>query len=616
MGNEGQDPVVHQHDAPTVPLTTPTGATQWMPPTAGGASSVVLPAPSVPRRKKSGKLVGAGVGAVAVLIAGAFAVRAVTADEGGYESPTAAAEAFFASIASEDVIGAMDAVLPGEQAAFRQPLIDVIGEMRRLEIASDTADMSAVAGIDIEFADLEFVEQPTNVDDITNVEVNGSASIAVDGAAIPLGDLILDAVGDSDAMNETFEGEDPIEDYVFTTVRDGGGWYVSLGYTVAERARWETGEDEIPSPDAAVQPAGGATPEEGMDVMLDAVEDLDLEGMIAALDPNEFAPLQRYAPLFLDDAQKMVDDAGAEMSIEDREYTVDQDGSKAHLTLSAATVSLAGDGMEVELEYGDGCIRISGSQMETQNFCADDIAQGSEGQTFDDLGLPTEELTALGETVSEAFADMQGSGITMTEVDGQWYVSPLGTMSDTVLSVMQALDRSEIEDIGDAVSAAVNAFFSDFSGSLDDPFGTDPFGEDTGTEDSDGFSAYYECLDASDDVDVRAQCLQDGIDAGTIDPLFVSPQELYPQCGLAEYYEAGFPDFADLSDDEFIALYTEAQTCFQGLVSSGEISEDDGVPMELRDISCYEGRNPDAIEDVDERFDVQGEVFDCLMNAG
>jgi hypothetical protein len=611
---------VHEHGAPTVPVTTPEGATHWNPP---APTSIVLTSAAVPKRPRNVRVVGAAVGGFAVLVAGAFALRAVTADDGGAASPEAAAQAFFDAIADEDMIGAMDAVLPGEQAAFRDPLLDLVSELRRLEIAGEDADASAVAGIDIEFPELSFSALPTNVDDITNVEVDGLATIVVDSAAIPLGDLILDLVGDVEEA-EQFEGSDPIEDYVFTTVREDGGWYVSLGYTLAERARWGAdGEPvtspEIPSLAAAVQPRGGETPEGGMDRMLDAVEDLDIEGLLATLDPNEFAALHRYAPLFLDDAQAEIDGVSTdlEMSIDDREYSVVTDGSTARLTLSAATLQISADGEEVELEFGDGCLRVSGSNVPTEEVCADDVAEGAEVPALDDLGLPTEELGALGETVSEAFADFEGVGITMTRVDGEWFVSPIGTMTDTMLSVMRALDRQEIDDIRDAAAEAVDAFFSDFEGSFDDPFGDDPFGSDEDGFDSgtDSFSGYYECVEDFDDAVERAECFSEGIAAGTIDAYFVSPQELFPQCGLAQYYENGFADYSSLGDEEFIALYTEAQTCFEGLIATGEIDADVGLPLPLRDIACYEGRNPEAIVDVDERFDVQGEIFDCLLAA-
>ena len=41
-----------------------------------------------------------------------------------------------------------------------------------------------------------------------------------------------------------------------------------------------------------------------MDNLVNAAAGLDLAKVIGALNPNEFEALQRYAPLFIDDAQQ------------------------------------------------------------------------------------------------------------------------------------------------------------------------------------------------------------------------------------------------------------------------------------------------------------------------
>ena len=48
-----------------------------------------------------------------------------------------------------------------------------------------------------------------------------------------------------------------------------------------------------------------------MDNLLEGLEALDLTRVVAALNPNEFQALQRYAPLFLADAQASLDEAVA-----------------------------------------------------------------------------------------------------------------------------------------------------------------------------------------------------------------------------------------------------------------------------------------------------------------
>ena len=90
------------------------------------APTAVLPtveaAPNPPGRSK-GKVIGAAVGAVAIVAAGAFAITRLTGDSasGGASSPEAAGEAFLAAIDNEDVLGMIDVLLPGEREYAARP---------------------------------------------------------------------------------------------------------------------------------------------------------------------------------------------------------------------------------------------------------------------------------------------------------------------------------------------------------------------------------------------------------------------------------------------------------------------------------------------------------------
>jgi hypothetical protein len=55
----------------------------------------------------------------------------------------------------------------------------------------------------------------------------------------------------------------------------------------------------------------------------------------------------------------------------------------------------------------------------------------------------------LVEDAQAAFDDLGPLGITVSEVDGAWYVSALGTVADNGLTVLDALDRDELEDLID-----------------------------------------------------------------------------------------------------------------------------------------------------------------------
>ena len=60
---------------------------------------------------------------------------------------------FLDALDDEDVLGLVDVLLPGERATFRQPLEDLVGELQRLEVLSEDADLAKIDGIDISITD-------------------------------------------------------------------------------------------------------------------------------------------------------------------------------------------------------------------------------------------------------------------------------------------------------------------------------------------------------------------------------------------------------------------------------------------------------------------------------
>lgn len=413
-----------------------------------------------PPRRSRGAMIGAIVGVIALLAAGAFALVKITGndDDGGAASPVDAGTEFIEALGNEDILGVVDLLLPGERQTLREPLVDLIDDLVRLEVLSDDATLDKVGGVDLQFTDIEVDEESTSADDIVNLTISGAASIVIDGTAVPIGDLLVEDVFDGerpdlDADEETSEfGDLPI-----TVVERDGRWYVSAAYTVAEILRTRDGAD---IPESGVDAAGADEPELAVDEMLDAIADQDLEQLIGLLDPTEAEALQRYAPLFLDVAQDEVDAAGVDIEITDREYTVDGSGSRRSIGVESLTFR-ASDGLsEFEFTYADGCVsgEIDG---EPQEFCG--VRSGDIDGLSDGLGIGDPEAAQdLFDTLSDVFDDYAPTGIAVHQVDGQWYVSPLRTGFDAIDSVFDALDRNEINDIIDAFTT----FFDSMSGSF------------------------------------------------------------------------------------------------------------------------------------------------------
>lgn len=553
------------------------------------------------RKRSKGALVGAVVGVTALVAAGAFAVVQIGGndDQGGAASAEEVGTQLTAALDNEDVLGVIDLLLPGERDTFRDPMVDMVDNLRRLEVLSLDADLSKIGGLDIQFTDVTVREEPTNVDDIANIYLSGASSVSVDGASVPLGDLLLDELFDGDRpdMDQPADSAE-FDDTKLTVVERDGRWYLSLFYSVAESVR---GDDDIPT--TGIEPVGGDSPEDALDTMFAAISDLDLEATLAVLDPTEAEALHRYAPLFLDEAQDEIDSIGLEWGITDTEYEVRGEGDRRTVAVTALTfqASVPDEG-EVRVEVRDGCLTAT-FEGDEEKFCEDDLQAGA----LEDIGVAGEGTQAFLDTVEEAFSDLEPSGIAVHEVDGQWYVSPLRSYFDILNDLLGALDAQELRDLIDTGTAFAEEVVDDFGGPFGLPFDDgsgDDFGFDEGMSGDD--DALSQCYMLSDSAAAVA-CMNEGIAAGTIDRSFVPAHFRFPECGVAEVY---FDRIYEMSDAEFAAMAEAASPCFLALIESGAVEAWE-VAGELIAPACLEGRNwyTDFDSDFGERF------FDCTFAA-
>ncbi len=454
--------------------------------------------------------------------------------------------------------------------------------MQRLEVIDEDATLEGIAGVDIVFEDEDVEVEETNVDDIVNLRMRASGSGAIDGPALPVGPWIREHVDDEDLAQASTEGE-PQQGEVFpvTAVQEDGRWYVSYAYTWAEVAR--QGMDDGPAiPAEGITPTGGDSPQDAVDTMLDAVEELDLAAIIAALNPGEFGALQRYAPLFVDDGQQALDEAGVRITVDDPALTESGSGDSRSISIDALRVTVEAEGETATMELADGCW-----VAETGGETVDSCEQAEDMTALDDVLEDPEPVEDLLAAVQTAMAGYENPGFIVKRHDGEWFVSPLATLTEQLFAVVGALDRDEIEQLQELAGPALESINRGMSTSLDTGSGSstpDP------TED-----CYME-----GDATAATSCFQELFDAGTIEeidfPLFLQ----YAECGLAEISWSG--EYYTLPDDEFIALVEETAPCFRGLVESGEL-EDWELPLEMVRPECLDGRNWYAVTDDDEYFD-------------
>ncbi|MFZ4809802.1 MAG: hypothetical protein ACOYL9_00520 [Ilumatobacteraceae bacterium] len=549
------------------------------------------------RKRSRGATMGALVGVTAIVAAGAFAVVSITGnDSGGAASPTELGVALTEALNREDILGVLDLTLPSEREVVRQPLIDLVDNLSRTGVFDDSASLGKLGGVDFSFTDVSARSEPTTDPTISNVFLSGSSTVSVDGKTLPLGSLLVDTI---------FEGQRPdmdvaptsseFEDTRLTTVERDGRWYLSAFYSIAESAR---GDADLPAEGVAA--VGADTPEGAVSGLIQAVSDQDLRAFIGVLDPSEAEALQRYAPLFLDEAQQAIDDLGIEWSVTDVKLGAEGSGDRRHVTVTALKFQGTIEDSTIGLSFADGCVStdIDGT---TNEVCGNDSAAFDEILGDADVEVSAE-LKQFSETVSSAFADFDPRGIAVHEVDGKWYVSPIRSYLDAVNDVLAALDQNELTSIVTSFRALIDS--EDFGlGGL--PFGDPLFGTGDAFSDepmtSDPISKCYGIFDAPEAL----ACIQAAIDAGTGDPATLPVTIRYPECGVAEFYWSGV---YSASDADFVATVTAASPCFLDLVASGAVDVNE-VPGELRKPECVEGRNWYTATD----SDYNQRVSDCFF---
>lgn len=274
----------------------------------------------------------AGIGATIATLAAGLGLTTLAlngAGDPGESTPEAAVMRFVEALEAEDVLGMIDILDPAEVPAARASVQTGANEAERVGLVSKGLSLDAVAGVDVEVADLSLTTRRV-FDDVSVVEAAaGTASITFDPAAFPLGDAITGFYDGSSlfgsAIAELGNSDLPVQ---IATVERDGRWYVSTSYTIAEYLRVLDDRPE-PSDVAALSPVGHATPEEAATAWYQALVGLDLQGAAQLAAPGVGDALLRYGNLWLPDAADdlvRLRDEGWQLSVDGLTYDVEDAG--------------------------------------------------------------------------------------------------------------------------------------------------------------------------------------------------------------------------------------------------------------------------------------------------
>ena len=418
-------------------MTPPEGPTPGGPGVPPSVPPVIPPDPTLleggfaPQPPKRRPLAYAAVviGLVALAGGATFFARSVGTYKGA-GTPEAAVQRMFDALSNEDFLGVLTTLRPGERSALTGRIKAMSQELGRLKILSSDLDLGDVHGIDLSFTGLTYRTASLS-DRISAVVVTGGrATYRIDPRTSPLGDFVRGLMGRGSG-NVVSGTEDIANDQpTIVAVQDGGKWYVSLGYSIAEQVRRDAGLP-VPTFGAGVPANGAASPEAAVDQFLRAAVRLDVRKLIELMPSGEAGALHDYAPLFLSELENKAKEARSSFrfSLRTLDLSSRASGDEALVKIDKIVFDLSIPSIGVSAEYDGKCLKVEGAEAflgsNAGPLCGDAIKGITGG-----LNVPTPEI-----------------GIVTVREGGAWFVSPIGTVFDAMVGVFKALKPSDLENL-------------------------------------------------------------------------------------------------------------------------------------------------------------------------
>ena len=417
-----------------------------------------MPVPEAAEPRRSWWRVVVGLVVVVVLTTGAFV--ALTTHEGATSAEGAVLELVDA-LEAGDLAGVLAVLPPGERAAIVEPLTAIAAALVAADLLGSSGDAGldgVVPGVSVEVDGLELTSEVLD-EQVTFVEaVGGTVEVTVDPSAIPdqtTRDAVWADAGAAPGEPLTWTRDLAVEPLVFGTVDEGGGWFVSIGYTVAEQVRRQAGE---PLPDVETRPdaIGSTTPDEVIPDLFGALEARFPKRIAELVSPEEGRALYDYATLWLPglEAAAAAETAAAEAgqpawSFRVDDLVVSSSGTGAirrtRIDRLDATLTDPGAGAVTRYQVDDvGCTTVTtspfppqASEPDARTVCPGVGWTSAMGVPID----PPEGATLVDMLTLDGLAG--SPSLTVTERGGRWSVAPVRSVLDSLAEGIEATPANE-----------------------------------------------------------------------------------------------------------------------------------------------------------------------------
>jgi hypothetical protein len=395
----------------------------------GGESGDLDPIPFVtmepaPRRRRPLGALIAAAGLSALLVVGTLAVGAVFGNSGsGSKSPEGAVRQLAAALSHEDPLAAADVLAPEEVRSLHLTIGSA--ERKAAELRLVQAAGAPLAGVDFDVQGLKLSTESL-ADGFAKVTVDQGAFTASTHKAqfSALMQKVLRASHDNSTSANLDKLASGLELPTFVVaVRTDGKWYVSAAYTLLEYIREY---NQLPAADfgsgsRAAATLGAVTPDAAVQDSMRALQQGDWIKLITMAPPDELPVYDYRAALTaLGDKSSANGTAKPKFTIDSMTTKSEVDGDTAKVTLDASGTTDSG-----KWSIKGGCFAPPAGDSATT---VGDLCIGADGYLLRPFALL---YGGFGTTTQ----------ISVVQHDGRWFVSPVGTVLDSLDRDIATLDQ-------------------------------------------------------------------------------------------------------------------------------------------------------------------------------
>lgn len=388
-------------------------------------------------------LVGGGVGAA-------------VAESGGPSSsstPAAAVHRLLEAADHRDLLGAIEAIAPGERTAIEPGLVGLVHQLERLKVLASSTNFRDLGGMSLHFTGVRTTTTMLSPTLAAVAITGGSVTGSLNVNQLPIGSFVRGLThGMLPQKAETSTSAISTGRGAIVTEQVGGTWYVSLGYTIAYDALRSEGRPAVtPAVNGAVPAAGSATPTEAVAALLRDAAAFNLRQLIGDLPPGEMGALQSYASLFLGRAETALakDRSEARVRITNLGLTSSPVDGGVLVKVRDLGLSVTYDG--ITIAYRGGCVSY-GYQGRSVRRCPSRAASSAEIRKI--IAAFPSSLRPLATRLTK---DRPAIGFVAVQENGRWYVSPVATLLNDLngyLSLLQPGDLTAIASLAERPAEA------------------------------------------------------------------------------------------------------------------------------------------------------------------